>query len=190
VDEFVGAPLSLAIGADLRYGLFTSDTRQRVTNLGEGTFDAGPFVTVGRTGGLGSGYWSGWISADGRYRVPNTRTYPQLTGTTSVPGSEFGASAELILSPRGRFGIGPNLGALWRPFGLDFYEVDLTDPDRFGALRVANVRVGGTAVVRGKSVVLAGSVLQTIYGFNNPTDTFIVNLGLQFQGRLTGVGDG
>jgi hypothetical protein len=82
------------------------------------------------------------------------------------------------------------VGGLWRPWGLDFYEVDLTDPDRFAALRVANVRVGGTAVVRADSVALAVSFLQTVYGFNNPTDTFVVDVGLQFDGRLPGVGDG
>lgn len=189
-DEYLGAPLSFALGADVRFGQFTAGTRQRVTNLGEGTFDAGPFAVLGRTGGLGAGYWSGWLEAGYRYRVPNTRSYPQLDGGRAAPGSEFTASTELILSPRSMFGLGPNVTGLWRPFGLDFYEVDLTDPDRFAALRVGNVRVGATAVVRGRSAVFAASFLQTVYGYNNPTDTFVVNLGLQFQGRLAGVGDG
>lgn len=190
LDEFFGAPVSVSAGLDLRFGLFTATERERVTNLGEGTLDAGSFVNVGRTGSLGKGYWSGWLEGLFRYRVPNTASFPQLKGDRSVPGSEFGGAAELVLGPTPSFAIGPNASALYRPFGVDFYQTDLTDPDRFAALRVANVRVGATAVVRSGNTSLSASYLQTVYGFNNPNDTFVVNVGLQFRGHLPGVTDG
>lgn len=190
VDEFFGAPISVAVGGDVRYGLFTASTRQRVTNLGEGTFDVGPFVSLGRTNRLGQGYWSGWLDLGYRYRVPNTDAFPALAGNDVVPGSEFTAGAELNFAPSRRFGFGPVAGALVRPWGRDWYEVDLTDEDRFAALRMANVRVGAQGIIRGDTMALAVSFLQTVYGFNNPSDTFIVGVGVQFDGTVRRKGDG
>lgn len=190
LDEFFGAPLSLAVGAEVRFGQLTAGTRERITNLGEGTLDTGAFVDVGRTGGLGRGYWSGWWEIGGRYRIPTTRSFPQMTGERSVPGSEFTTAFELILGPRTAFGIGPSGNALWRPFGVDFGHTDLTDPDRFGALKIATVRVGGTAVVRGRGIAASGSVQRVVFAYDNPTDTLFVSLGVQFDGRLPGTGDG
>lgn len=191
LDEYFGAPISLAVGGDVRYGQFTAATRERVTNLGEGTFDVGPFVSLGRTGRLGKGgYVSAWTDLGYRYRVPNTDAFPALQGDTVVPGSEFTGAAELTFSPSTRFGFGPVVGGLYRPWGQDWYEVDLTDEDRFAALRVANVRVGAQAVIRGDTLALAVSFLQTVYGFNNPSDTFVVGVGVQFDGSLRREGDG
>lgn len=190
VDEFFGAPLSLAVGAELRSGELTAGTRERVTGLGEGTFDAGGFVDLGRTGGLGKGYWSGWIEGLYRYRVPTTNSFPQNTGKSSVPGSEIQTAAELILGPTTSFGFGPSAGLLWRPSGYDWGTVDLTDVDRFGALRILTVRAGGTLLFRTRSVATALSLQRVVYAVNNPTDTFNVSLGVQFDGRLPGIGDG
>jgi hypothetical protein len=190
LDEFRGAPISLAVGAELRSGQLTAATRERVTNLGEGTFDAGPFLDVGRSGGLGKGYWSGWFEAQYRYRVPLTNSFPQNTGSTVVPGSEIAGAAEVILGPSQSVGFGPSAGFLWRPIGLDWDEVDLTDVDRFGALEVANVRVGGTLLFRMPSFATAIAVQRTVLAMNNPTNTFNVSLGIQFDGRLPGVEDG
>jgi hypothetical protein len=50
--------------------------------------------------------------------------------------------------------------------------------------------VGATAIVRASKVTGALSVQRTIFAYNNPTDTLFVSLGLQFDGRLPGVGDG
>jgi hypothetical protein len=190
LNEFFGAPFSLAVGAELRNGDFTTPTRERITNLGEGSFDLGPFVDVGRTGALGEGYWSAWIEGQFRYRLPTTRTYPGLEGEGIAPGSEFAASTEWIFGPKTYVAFGPSASAIWRPFGLDWGELDLSDPDRFGALKVAQARVGATAIVRASKVTGALSVQRTIFAYNNPTDTLFVSLGLQFDGRLPGVGDG
>ncbi|MEQ1502075.1 MAG: hypothetical protein ABMB14_07580 [Myxococcota bacterium] len=190
LDEFFGAPFSLSLAAELRFGQFTASDRERVTNLGEGTFDAGPVLAVGRTGGLGKGYWSGWIEGSYRYRVPMTRNYPQTTGKDTAPGSEFTASTEVIVGPRTAYGFGPTASLLWRPFGRDFGALDLTDVDRFGALKVTNLRVGAVAVLRANRVSTSASVLRTVYASNNPTDGYVVSLGVQFDGRLPGVGDG
>jgi hypothetical protein len=188
LNEFFGAPFSLAVGAELRNGDFTAPTRERITNLGEGSFDMGPFLDIGRTGSLGQGYWSAWFEGAYRYRLPMTRSYPRIDG--GVPGSELVAATEVLFGPRTYMAFGPSGSAIWRPFGLDWGELDLTDPDRFGALKIAQARVGGTAIVRAGQVTGALSVQRTIYAYNNPTDTLFVSLGLQFDGRIPGVGDG
>lgn len=190
LDEFFGAPLSLAVGTELRFGELTAANRERITNLGEGTFDAGGFASVGRTGGLGQGYWSAWFEGGYRYRLPTTRHYPQMKGDRAVPGSEFTAALEAIVGPRTSFGLGPSASLLWRPFGIDFGAVDLTDPDRFAALDVVTTRVGGTAVVRTRGVSASASVQRVVFSRNNPTDTVLVSLGVQVDGHLSGNGDG
>ena len=180
LDELFGAPLSLAVGPEARFGDFTLPTRQRFTNAGEGGFDAGGFLTVGRTGALGSrGYWSAYLEVLGRYRFPNTTTYPGFVGDQAVPGPEVAASAEWTVGER-RVVAGPVAVMLWRVSGEDWDGIDLTDPDRFAALRILNVRVGATAVVRGGRALSASlSVLQTVAAENNPSDAFSVSLGLQ-----------
>ena len=73
---------------------------------------------------------------------------------------------------------------LWRPGGLDWYELDLTDTDRFAALRVYNVRVGGMVIVRTISptdtdnLSFTFSALRTVAAMNNPTDVTIFSIGL------------
>lgn len=191
VDEYFGSPLSLAIGGELRAGQLTADTRERITNLGEGTTDLGGFLTVGRTGSIGSTYWSASLEGLGRYRLPNTDNFPQGTGDRRVPGPELGFVAQVLAGPGTRMSIGPVAYGLFRPWGLDFGEVDLTDVDRFSALAVSNVRVGGTAVIRARADLAATvSVLGTAAARNNPTDAVSVSVGIQVDRQLLKVADG
>ena len=63
--------------------------------------------------------------------------------------------------------------------------LDLTDADRFAALRIGNVRVGGVAVVRSKGDVSGSvSILRTAYAYNNPNDNFLVSIGMQIDTRF------
>lgn len=191
LDEYFGAPFSLAVGAQLRVGDLTAATRERITNLGEGSLDAGPFLSLGRTGGLGEGgYWSAFVEGGYRYRAPVTDAYPR-NGGGNVPGSEIYGSAQVLFAPGARFAIGPTTYVLGRPFGLDFGELDLGDPDRFAALRMLQASAGLTSIVRARQdVALAAAVLRTIAAVNNPTDIWVVTLGVQVDGNLPGGGDG
>ncbi len=179
LDELFGAPLSFAIGPEVRVGDFTLPTRERITNVGEGGLDTGIFASVGRTGSVGSAFWSGFLDVVGRYRFPNTRTYPAFEGSLAVPGPEVGANTEFVVGNR-RFVVGPVATFLWRITGEDWGDLDLSDPDRFAALRVFNLRVGGTAVVRGPRTISASlTVLRTVVAINNPSDVISVTAGLQ-----------
>ena len=192
LDEFFGAPFSLAVGTELRAGQLTASTRERITNIGEGTTDTGVYATVGRTGGLGSGgSWAGYVEALGRYRFPTTRSYPSFSGDLHVPGPEVTGIAELLAGPTTRVAVGPTVSFFWRPGGLDWGEVDLTDVDRLGALRVMSLRAGGTVVVRGDGDVSASvSILRTAAAVNNPTDVLSVSAGLQVTTRIKKALDG
>ncbi|MDP2305191.1 MAG: hypothetical protein Q8P18_04110 [Pseudomonadota bacterium] len=177
IDELIGAPLSVAIGGELRIGQHTSDTRARVTNLGEGTTDVGGFASVGRSGALGQGYWSSYLEAGGVYRFPNTDA-----GGEPVPGSEMHVDLEWLGGARPAWAIGPAVALFWRPGGVDFEEIDAADPDRFGSLNVLNLRAGGKLIVRSsRRTSLAVAVFGTAFAKNNPADQVIVTAGLSGQ---------
>lgn len=177
MDELTGAPLSISLAGELRYGGLTNDTRQRLTNLGEGTTDIGPQVAIGRGGGLGRGYWNGYLQAGWRYRFPNTQV-----DDTPIPGSEVTADLEVLAGTARWWSFGVTSDLLWRPQGRDVETTDFGDPDRFGALRVFNLRAGGKLILRSServSFVLAG--LGTLYAVNNPSDAMLITAGLGIQ---------
>ncbi|MCB9678451.1 MAG: hypothetical protein H6737_25345 [Alphaproteobacteria bacterium] len=185
LDQIAGAPVTASVLGTGRIGMFTHPTRARITNLGEGTQDLGLGVSVGRDGVVGGqGFFSTYADLGFRYRFPNTRSYPNLQGDRTVPGEEYFGNAELIVSPRLRYGFGALVAGFWRPRGVDFLDLDLTDPDRLAALRVANVRAGGTLIVRAEKGFSASLQVQhTVYASNNPYVT-VVTAGVSFQGSL------
>jgi hypothetical protein len=187
LDEYFGAPVSLSLGAELRYGDFTADTRARITNVGEGTNDIGPTLAIGRIGSFGgNSFASAYVEAGWRYRFPTTRAYPDAPkGELRAPQPETWFQVEAMAGPNAWFAIGPSLSYLTRA-GLDWGELDLSDPDRLAALAITTVRVGGGVVVRGdKNLALSASVLGTAFASNNPTDVLSVNLGVSFSGLAT-----
>ena len=186
LDELFASPVSLALVGELRIGTFTAGERQRITNLGEGTTDTGLILSLGRSGGLGGGYWAGYLDLGWRYRWPLTDTFPNFEGDRTVPGDEWHGTSEVIFSPDPRWGIGPLLTGLYRPRGLDFLENDLTDRDRFAALRIANLRGGLTLVGRSPDASITGSlsVARVLAAMNNPTDVWIVSAGLSWTGSV------
>lgn len=187
LDELYGDPVTWAIGADFRFGHFTTANRQRITNLGEGTLDIGAVTSIGRGGVLGKqgGYWSGFVEVAGWYRTPNTRSYVGASGQGTVaPHPEFAANSQFLFGTRPWFSLGPSAVFYARPGGLDFGELDLTDVDRLAALRFMNVRVGGTVVIRARdNISFSASALHTVAASNNPYTT-IVSLGVSTNGRL------
>ncbi len=184
LDEFYGAPVSLAVGAELRQGSHTALERARITDLGEGTTDTGGYLSLGRTGPVGeSGTWSGYVELGGLYRFPNTT----LDGRPT-PGSEFTGDAEFLLGFSRAVSVGGAVGAFWRPFGVELSEIDLADPDRFASLRVVNLRSGLKLLLRSSdNVVFSASVLGTLYAENNPSDLLSVSAGVSVY--LPGRGD-
>ena len=185
LDELYGSPVSLSLGGEVRYGSFTAPDRERITNIGEGTFDIGPTAAIGRSIGTGSGYSSAMLQGGYRYRFANTDAYPGAPD--AVPGGEVFGDAGVLWAPSAWLAVGPMVSGLWRPGGLDWYELDLTDTDRFSALRVYNVQVGGSVIVRTvtpdspDNLAFTFGALRTIAAMNNPTDVTLVSVGLSIN---------
>lgn len=183
LDGIAGSPLSLSVAGEVRYGGLTATTRHRLTNAGEGTTDFGPSLALGRSGTLGAnGFYAlsgdfGW-----RYRVPNTRRFPNLEGQRAVPGSEFFGSLEALVTPTGRVSVGPYAVALYRPQGIDFSELAVADQDRFAALRVTDIRAGGKLLIRdAKNHVFVLAVGRTVYSANSPADSLTLSFGVSLH---------
>lgn len=175
LDELTGAPFSLALAGEMRFGGWTWATRGRLTNVGLGTFDAGGGLGFGRSGGLGSGYWALSGSADARWRTPLT----EVDGS-AVPGWETDGGVELLFAPQGVVAIGPEVAWFFRPNGTDVETSDLSDPDWIGALSVQKVALGGSAHLRARQgVTVSAGVFHNVWAVNNPVDALLVTAGVQ-----------
>jgi hypothetical protein len=190
-DQVAGAPFSFALGGLVRYGGLTAGTRERLTNAGEGTLDLGGSAAIGHGAALPRGYYSAHLDVAWFYRTPNTATYPRFEGDESVPGSEGQALADVLYAPVDSVSFGPSASFSARPGGRDFLDLDFTDPDRFSALRYAQLRVGGKLVLRGgEGHSFVVSVHRTAWAWNNPKDVLSVAAGVSladlFRRKLGG----
>ena len=202
LDELYGAPLSAAVGGELRVGTFTAPDRAQLTNRGEGTTDLGAFLSLGRGGGLGAeGSWSVYTDAGWRHRLNNTELngYDGSTtldadgvevlaptgDTVSAPGDELYGEVQLFLGPNLIWSVGPNFTWLLRPQGVnveDSLAYYAADRDRLSALAIEAYQVGGKALLRaGDRATFSAGVLRTLFAVNNPADVLTVSVGLTFQ---------
>ncbi|MEC7948807.1 MAG: hypothetical protein VX265_14665 [Myxococcota bacterium] len=178
LDELAGSPVSLSVAGLLRFGAFTSDERARLTNISEGTTDLGGSLAVGRSGGLGDGFWSAWTEVGWRHRFPNAER-----GGIGVPGGEMTADADVLAGLRRWWSIGPSVSMLYRPDGYDFVSFDATSPDRLGELRIFTTRIGGKLILRSNErVSVVASAHKAMIVRNNPTPISL-GLGLSVQPR-------
>lgn len=188
LDELLGAPVSLSLGAEARWGQHTADERERLTNLGEGTFDLGPTLGVGRSGALGGGYYYTYLDAMYRHRFPmidaseedaDPTATEQLYGDQTLPGPEVLGELTAVIVPGGRFGFGPSVNYFSRVRGVDFSETVLTDVDRFTALRLKNLQAGLKVQLgmAGRATISA-SAYRSVYTENNP---LITSFGVGFS---------
>ncbi|MFT5680889.1 MAG: hypothetical protein ACI8RZ_001795 [Myxococcota bacterium] len=173
LDELYGAPVSAALVGELRLGDLTAPTRARLTSLGEGTTDLGVFASVGHSGGLGSGFWSGQVEGGWRYRFPNATVSGQ-----SVPGSEILANLE-VLAGSAAWSIGPTAYFMTRAGGVTLEETDLTSTERYVALQTTSAHVGGKLLLRSAAnwtVSLSG--LRSVFSQNGFGDELIISAGV------------
>ena len=182
VNEYFGSPFSLSVGTELRYGDFTAPTRARITNAGEGTTDLGPTVAIGRVGSIGSAYVLAQTELGWRYRFPTTRAYPDVPrGTRAAPLPESWANLEMLAGPSNKIVVGPTFNILYRN-GLDWGDLDLSDPDRLAALRILTARLGATVILHNDGdLALVGTIMQAVAARNNP-NTLSVGVGVSFSG--------
>ncbi len=183
LDELRGSPIGLSIGGAVRFGQWTSPTRDRVTNLGEGTTDIGPTLAIGRSGGLGDGYWSAHVDTAWMFRGSNV-----ADASPPIPGNEWTVDAELLGGLQTWWSLGPVVTFWTRPQGVDVEDLLgdpalATDIDRFARLRAHSVRVGGKLLLRSSSrTTFVAGAWTTAGAVNNPLVTG-VSIGLSVQPR-------
>lgn len=179
LDEFVGAPLSVAFGPTFRFADPTRGDRQRITSIGDGQTDLGGFVVAGRSGGLG-GTWSyaGYLELAARHRLKIADI-----GEIRIPGDEALATADVLVYPRNEIAVGLALDVLHRPQGTDFEDLDPLDPDRFTGLSATSVKLGPKVIVKSvDNISFVVSSLFSVYARNNPIDAWAIGVGV---GRYT-----
>lgn len=180
LDEVNGAPIGLSLAAIVRYGGLTTQHRDRLTAIGDGTTDFGPQVAIGRSTALGAkGSAAGSAQLAWIYRIPNAHTYPLLEGDQSVPGSQLEGSAEFLASSNGVVSVGPVVYGHYALAGSDFVDIVLADKDRFVALRSADLVAGGKLIVTDKAYnSFSLSVTRTVVARNTVSDNTTVAIGI------------
>ena len=190
LDELYGSPVSLSVAGVARFGQTTARTRDRVTNLGEGTQDLGGGLALGRSGGLREGFWSGYVDATGLYRFSNV-----ADASPGVPAWEYSVNAEFLAGTRAWWSLGPSVSFWHRPEGIDVEDLLsdatlATDVDRFARLRARSTRVGGKLLLRADSrTTLALGAATTVAAVNNPR-VFTLSAGVAVYPRLRGAPEG
>ena len=178
-----GVDWSTSLG--LRSGALHKDTRDRLTNLGEGTTDLFGTLSMGSTGLLGPRFYTTSIDLTYYYRFPL-----QVDDTLGkIPGDEARASAVFDYAVSSRFGLGVGVDGFHRLSGADlnFAEIASYGDDRWAALQASQVKAGARFMLypHGSMPYLQVSAQRVVWAKNNPTDaTFIeVAMGTDLGGR-------
>lgn len=168
VDEFYRSPVSVGLMLAGRSGEAYAHQRGRLTNLGDGQTAVGGGLSLGRSATLGGGWYA--VSGTGWY-------WHRLESGVGL-ADELAYNADLSWSPRGRFGVGLAGSGFQRFGGRDLGKVDLNQPDAFASLDAAALQAGGKIAIFSGDHSLHVSVLRTVRARNNPTDTWVLSLGV------------
>jgi hypothetical protein len=159
----------------MRLGEWTAGDRHRLTAIGEGTTDLYGSVFVGRAGSV----YATWLGVTYYHRFPVA--YLRYLGGLKVPGDDINIMGDALVYPRSAIGLGPSFDVLHRTTGVNWGDVQNQDMDRYTALAVTTVKVGGKLSVRShKYITFNASAFTTLYARNNPGDGFNVGVGVGF----------
>ncbi len=175
LDEFGGAPLTVALGPSFRFADWTRGDRQRITALGDGQTDLAAFASAGRSGGLGQTWsYAGYLEASYRHRLKIGEV-----DSVAIPGDEGLLTVEALVYPRHALALGLAAELLHRPAGVDYEATDLNDPDRFTSLSVTALKVGPRLLLRSvDDISVSASAMLSVYARNNPIDQVVFGVGI------------
>ena len=176
-DELHGLPFSASLTLGARMGDWTSEGRHRLTALGEGSNDLFALLDVGRTGGIGPLGYSVYANVGWYFRFPVAHV--AYLDDLKVPGDDLVASGELMLYPRSWLGLGPVVDFLNRFSGVNWVSIDTSDVDRYTALSITQLKVGGKLTLRSANNISFNlGCYGTLFARNNPGDGFAINVGV------------
>jgi len=170
----------------LRSGQLHKESRNRLTNLGEGTTDLFSTISLGSTGLLGPRFFTTSMDITYYYRFPL-----QVSDKVGkIPADEVRASAIFDYATTSRFGVGVAVDGFHRLDGEVLNGQKLTESygdDRWAALQASQVKAGGRIMLYpyGAMPYIQLSVQRVVWAKNNPTDAMFVEvaMGTDIGGR-------
>ncbi len=176
-------PVSAALRFGARAGVLHFESRNRLTNVGEGSTDIGAQVSVGRSGltRVGGLIWS----VDAGYWM---RGYPGRSEISDyngqrVPRNELAASSTVMLQPTGPVGFILAADGFYRTGGRAFSEPEWDTGSQWAELNAAQVKAGGRVMIFPTAYTPNMSVgfMYSIWAKNNPSNDWVVDLGVGFD---------
>lgn len=174
-------PFTLSGLGGVRIGSYHSESRHRLTNIGEGSIDFGGGILVGRV--LLAGPGTLWIEAGSSYwkRIPASFS----THSEKYPGDDVNYSAEVGYSFHPRFGLAMALDGFQRLSGVDYPALanDPTIPasEQWTALKGAQLKAGGKLnVYLTEKITASTNLLYSVYAVNNPVDEMTIGFGVGY----------
>lgn len=177
VDEVFRPPLTLSLVLGAETGEHNAHLRGRLTNLGEGQSDAFGGLSTGRAAPLGpdGGWYRAHLTALYALRAPL-----EGEGAAARPGDELRGSLAAMVSPRGRLGLGLELGGHHRLAGEALADIPLGAPNAWAQLQTSQLRAGAKLMVAGDagrpSLTLGWG--RAVWARNAPSDETFVSFGL------------
>ena len=163
--------LDLAGGVGLRTGALHYASRDRITNLGEGSTDVYATLYFGSMGLALRRFHTTSMDISYVARIPLQAD----TDVGRIPGDEVRASAVCTLAITSWMGLGVSADGFKRLWGedLNMSTLNAYGDDRWSALRASQFKVGGRAVFYpGENrPFLQVSAMTTVWAQNNPVDT-------------------
>lgn len=163
--------VGFATGAGLKTGALHRSTRDRITNLGEGSTDLTGSLYMGSTGLSLRRFHTSSIDLSYTYRLAQTAD----SAVGRIPADEINATAVSLLAVSSKLGLGLSADAAWRLWGqqLTPEKLVVSGDDRWAALAAAQVKLGGRIVIYPgeRAPYLQLSAMRTVWARNNPLDT-------------------
>lgn len=177
LDEYEYRPFSLSVSATLRVGEFHSQTRGRLTNIGDGQSDIATSIAAGRKVGVGKGYVGAYgISTYWLRFGHDGRMFHQ----DKIPADALGASGEVFWAPHGRAQVGfaaYYYSKLWGDESIS--DARLNEVNGFAALRSTQLKAGVKAIIpAGGQTSIVMSAMVPAYANNAPVDSVVIAIGL------------
>lgn len=174
-------PLTISGIGSFRVGSYHAETRDRLTNIGEGSIDFGAGLLLGRV--LLAGPGTLWIEAGGQY----WRRIPASFGTTidKYPGDDITYSSEVGYSFHPKVGVAAVVDGYQRLSGVDYPALanDSTIPveEQWTALRGAQMKAGGKLnFYATEKFTVSSSYLTAVSAVNNPIDERVIGFGVSY----------
>lgn len=174
-------PFTLSGIGSFRVGSYHAETRDRLTNIGEGSIDFGAGLLMGRVLLAGSGTL--WIELGGQYwyRIPASFG----SGEDKYPGDDISYSSEIGYSFHPKVGVAAVIDGYQRLSGVDYpalaNDSSIPPEEQWTALKGAQTKVGGKLNVYATDrITVSSSFLAAVSAVNNPVDEKVIGLGVSY----------